>query len=69
MSPAQLDERLDPEEEREIGENSYAFEGGDTEIIQMVQVEIGLVSADIEEIDSDNEPSTSQEGDANVSYS
>ena len=42
--PCTLDELLDPEEEREIGENLYAFEGGDTEIIEMVQAEIGLGS-------------------------
>ena len=45
--PCTLNELLDPEEEREIGENSYLFEGGDTEIIQMVQAEIGLGSGDI----------------------
>ena len=27
----------DPEEEWEIGENLYSFEGGDTEIVRMVQ--------------------------------
>ena len=54
--PCTLNELLDPEEERELGENSYLFEGGDIEIIQMVQAEIGLGSGDIKEIDSDDEP-------------
>ena len=35
--PCTLDRLLDPEEEWEIGENIYVFEGGDAEIIGMVQ--------------------------------
>ena len=51
-----LDGLLDPEEEREIGKSLYSFEGGDAEIVGMVQQEIGLRRGDIEEIDSDDEP-------------
>ena len=47
---------MDPEEEWEIGENIYAFEGGDAEIVGMVQQEMGLVSGSTEEIDSGDEP-------------
>ena len=54
--PCSLDELLDPEEEREIGESLSSCEGGDTEIVGMVQQEIGLRRGDIEEIDSDDEP-------------
>ena len=54
--PCTLEELLDLEEEQEIGENPDSFEGGDTEIIQMAQAEIGLGSGDIEEIDLDDEP-------------
>ena len=51
-----LDRLLDPEEEWEIGENIYAFEGGDAEIIGMVQQEMGLVRGTTEEIDSGDDP-------------
>jgi len=54
--PCTLDELLDPEEKRKIGENLYSFEGGDTEIVGVVQQEIGLGRGDIEEINSDNDP-------------
>ena len=54
--PCTLDELLDPEEEWEIGENIYEFEGGDAEIVGMVQQEMGLVSSDTEEVESDDEP-------------
>jgi len=37
-----LDEVLDPEEEREIGEIPYGFGGGDAEIVGMVQQEMEL---------------------------
>ena len=47
---------MDPEEEWEIGENIYEFEGGDAEIVGMVQQEMGLVSGNTEEIDSGDEP-------------
>ena len=50
--PCTLNELLDPEEEREIGENTYAFEGGDADIVGFVQEEM---VGDIEEIDSDDE--------------
>ena len=54
-----------------IGEKLYSFEGGDTDIIEMVQQEIGLGRGDVEEIDSDDEPEavTSQRGNKNVSDS
>ena len=51
--PCTLDQLLDPAEEWEIGENIYSFEGGDAEIIGMVQQEL---RGDIEEIDSDDDP-------------
>ena len=54
--PCTLDELLDPAEEWEIGEELYSFEGGDADIIEMVQQEIGLGRGDVEEIDSDDEP-------------
>ena len=41
-----LDQFLDPEEEREIGESLYSFEGGYDEIVGMVQ-EMGLERGDI----------------------
>ena len=47
---------MDPEEEQEIGENIYAFEGGDAEIIGMVQQEMGLVRCTTEEIDCGDDP-------------
>jgi len=54
--PSTLDELLDPAEEREIVEELYLFEGGDADIIEMVQQEIGLGRGDVKEIDSDDEP-------------
>ncbi len=54
--PCTLDELLDPEEEREIGDSLYSFEGGDAEIVGMVQQEISLGRGEIEEIDSDDDP-------------
>jgi hypothetical protein len=47
---------LDLEEEQEIGENVYGFDGGDDEIVGMVQQEMGLVRGNTEEIDSDDDP-------------
>ena len=47
---------MDPDEEQEIGENVYEFEGGDADIVGMVQQEMGLVSGNTEEIDSGNQP-------------
>ena len=38
--PCTLNELLDPEEEQEIGENTYAFEGGDADIVGFVQEEM-----------------------------
>ncbi|KAI6113202.1 hypothetical protein EDD16DRAFT_1602482, partial [Pisolithus croceorrhizus] len=35
-----LDEILDPKEEQEIGEFQYQFEGGDAEIVAVVQCEL-----------------------------
>ena len=54
--PCTLDRLLDPEEEREIGENIYAFKGGDADIIGMVQQEMGSVRGTTEEIDSGDDP-------------
>ena len=54
--PCTLDELLDTEEERKIGENLYSFAGGDAEVVGMVQQGIALGSGDIEEIDSDDDP-------------
>ena len=52
-----LDELLDPEEEREIGEGCESFEGGACEIVAMVQAEMGMARGEIEEIDSDSDDS------------
>jgi len=49
--PFTLDELLDPKEEREIGEYLDVVDGGDLEIIAMVQAKRG----NIEEIDSDSD--------------
>jgi len=54
--PCTLDELLDPEEEWKIGENLYSFEGGDAEIVGVLQQGIRLGRGDIKEIDSDNDP-------------
>ncbi len=54
--PCMLDEPLDPDEEQKIRENVYSFEGGDADIIKMVQEDIGSETADIEEIDSNDDP-------------
>lgn len=48
--PCTLDEFLFPEEEREIGESTYASEDEDGEIVGMVN-EMGLERGDIEESD------------------
>ena len=50
--PLTLDELLDSNEEREIGECLNVFEGGDLEIVGMVQAKVGLARGDIVEIDS-----------------
>ena len=47
---------MDPEEEWEIGENIYAFEGRDSGIVGMVQQEMSLVNSNTEGIDSGDEP-------------
>ncbi len=54
--PRTLDELLDPEEEREIGENDDPFEGGDVEIVGMVQEEMSLARGDVTETDFDGDP-------------
>jgi len=49
---------LDPKEEQEIGECHNVVNGGDLEIIAMVQSNVGLARGDIEEIeeiDSDSD--------------
>ena len=50
--PFTLEELLDPTEEREIGECLNIVDGGDMEIVSMVQAE---ARGDIEEIDSDSD--------------
>jgi hypothetical protein len=45
---------LDPKEEREIGECLDLLDGGDLEIVQMVQAKVALTRGDIEEINSDS---------------
>ncbi|KAI6109416.1 hypothetical protein EDD16DRAFT_1522441 [Pisolithus croceorrhizus] len=50
-----LDEILDPKEEQEIGESQYQFEGGDAEIVAMVQHELAVKQGEIVEIQSDDE--------------
>ena len=47
--PCTLEELLDPEEEQKIGEDPYVFEGGDAEIVKMVQREMGLAQGESEE--------------------
>ena len=44
----------DPKEEWVIGEGMYSVEGGDAEIVEIVQQEIGLARGEIEEIESDD---------------
>ena len=46
---------MDPEKEQEVGGDLYAFEGGDYEIVEVVQQEMASTSSEIEEIDSDDE--------------
>ena len=46
---------LDPKEEREIGECLNVVDGGNLEIVAMVQAKVGLARGDIEEIDSDSD--------------
>ncbi|KAI6118120.1 hypothetical protein F5141DRAFT_1211989 [Pisolithus sp. B1] len=50
-----LDEILHPKEEQEIGESQYQFEGGDAEIVAMVQHELAVEWGEIVEIQSDDE--------------
>ena len=50
-------ELLDPEEEREIGQSLDVFEGGDLEIVRMVQAKVGSARGDIIEINSDSDDS------------
>ena len=51
--PFTPDELLGP---KVIGEYLDSFEGGDIEIVGMVQAEVGLARGDIEKIDSDFDP-------------
>ena len=60
--PCTLEELLDPEEEREFGKNTYACEGGDVEIVRMVQREMALARGEIE----DSEDSGSDDQDPEV---
>ena len=53
--PFTLNKMLDPKEEQEIGECLNVVDGGDLEIIAMVQSKVGLARGDIEEIDSNSD--------------
>jgi len=53
--PFTLNEMLDPKEEQEIGECLNVVDGGDLEIIAMVQSKVGLARGDIKEIDSNSD--------------
>jgi hypothetical protein len=55
--PPTLEELLDPEEEREIGQSLDVSEGGDLEIVRMVQAKVGSARGDIIEINSDSDDS------------
>lgn len=53
--PIDLENLVNPREEREIGENEYGFEGSDDEIVAVVRHEIAVENGDIIEVESEDE--------------
>jgi len=53
--PIDLENLVNPREEREIGENEYGFEGGDDEIVAVVRHEIAVENGDVIEVESKDE--------------
>ncbi|KAF8228279.1 hypothetical protein L208DRAFT_1404091, partial [Tricholoma matsutake] len=55
-SPPTLEDLVDPVEECEIGDSLYRFEGGDAEIVAVVQHEMAVARGDVIELeDSDDD--------------
>jgi hypothetical protein len=50
-SPPTLEDLVDPVEEREIGDSPYRFEGGDAEIVAVVQHEMAVARGDVIELE------------------
>ncbi|KAF8980840.1 hypothetical protein BDQ17DRAFT_1438749 [Cyathus striatus] len=44
-----LDELVNPQEEREVGESPYQFEGGDDDIVKEVEYEMAVDEDDTDE--------------------
>ncbi|KIN96796.1 hypothetical protein M404DRAFT_162309, partial [Pisolithus tinctorius Marx 270] len=53
--PPTVNEILNPKEEREVGKPQYAFEGGDAEIVAVVENELAIKWGEIVEIESDDD--------------
>ncbi|KAJ7224681.1 DDE superfamily endonuclease-domain-containing protein [Mycena pura] len=60
-TPPTLEEILNPPEELEIGEDTYAFEGGDAEIIATAQQQLAVERGEIEVIEVDSDESGDDE--------
>lgn len=54
-TPLTLEEILNPVEEKEIGDSTYRFEGGDDEIVTQVNHKMAIKQGDIVEVKSDEE--------------
>jgi hypothetical protein len=54
-TPLTLEDMLNPIEEKEIGESSYRFKGGDDEIVDRVNYEIAVKHGEIVEIEDDED--------------
>jgi len=50
-SPPTLEDLINPVEEREIGDSPYRFEGGDAEIVAVVQHEMAVARGDVIELE------------------
>ena len=50
-SPPTLEDLVDPAEEHEIGDSPYRFEGGDAEIVAVVQHEMAVARGDVIELE------------------
>jgi len=50
-----LEDLVDPEDEREVGESPYEFKGGDDEIVDEVRHKMAVERGEIIEVDSDSE--------------
>jgi hypothetical protein len=56
-SPPTLEDLVNPIEECEIGDLPYRFEGGDAEIVAVVQHEIAVAQGDVIELDNSKDNS------------